>query len=182
MKQKNKTKKAIKYKKEAMRKNASIYFEMVLAIIIIPLFSFLALSVFGKNSSDFINKILPIKSDIKVFTGKTSYFAVENIELFIKNDSEKSIYFEPCQYLNKFEKMVNGQWVKFSNYEGAKIYDESEFNKEKNFVNCKIQSPENGMGTYRAIVQIYYECEKPGESMCKNSDIFYSNKFEVVNL
>lgn len=179
MKQKNKTKKAIKQKKTAMRKSANIYFEMILAIIIIPLFSFLALSVLGKNSSDLIKNILPSKSDIKVFTEKISYSAGENIELFIKNDSKESIYFEPCQYLNRFEKMADGRWIESSSYEGAKIYDESGFNREKNFVNCKIQLPKNGAGIYRTVVQIYYECEKPGESMCKNSNIFYSNKFEV---
>lgn len=179
MKQKNKTK---KWKKTAARKNANIYFETVLAIIIIPLFSFLALSILGKNSSCLIKNILPDKSDIKIFTEKTSYYAGENIELFIKNDSKKSIYFEPCQYLNKFEKMANGKWMESSDYGGAKVYDESEFNKGKKFASCKIQLPESGMGTYRAVVQIYYECEKPGESTCKNSDVFYSNEFEVVNL
>ncbi len=176
MKQKNEAK---KQKKTMVRKNANIYFEIVLAIIIIPLFSFLVLSVLGKNSPDLIKNILPCRSDIKVFTEKISYSAGEKIELFIKNDSEKSIYFEPCQYLNKFEKMADGKWTEYSSYNGVKIYDEFGFNKGKNFASCKIQLPENGAGTYRSVVQIYYECEKPGEDACKNSDIFYSNKFEV---
>ncbi len=176
MKQKNKIK---KQKKTATRKSANIYFEMVLAIIIIPLFSFLVLSVLGKNSPDLIRNILPSKSDIKVFTEKISYSAGENIELFIKNDSEKPIYFEPCKYLNRFEKMADGKWMESSSYNGAKIYDESGFKKGKNFASCKIQLPENGAGIYRAVVRIYYECEKPGEDACKNSDVFYSNEFEV---
>lgn len=176
MKQKNKTR---KNKKTATRKSVNIYFEMILAIIIIPLFSFLALSALGKNSSYLIKNIFPDKSDIKIFTGKISYFAGENIELFIKNDSEKPVYFEPCKYLNRFEKMTDGRWIESSSYKGAKIYDESGFNKEKYFASCKIQLPENGAGIYRAVVRIYYECEKPGESMCKDSDVFYSNKFEV---
>ncbi len=179
MNQKNKTKKQKKQKKTAIRKSANVYFEMVLVIIIIPLFSFFIFSISGKNSPDFIKNILPIKSNIKIFTEKATYFAGENIELFVKNNSKELIYFEPCEYLNKFEKLVGGKWVESSSYEGAKIYDEFGFNREKNFVNCKIQLPENGAGTYRAVVQIYYECERPGEFMCKNSDIFYSNKFEV---
>lgn len=179
MRQKNKIEKEIKQKKAAAYKNTGVYFEMTLAIIIIPFFSFLALSILGKNNPNLVNNILPIKSDINVFTEKAYYSTGENIELFVKNNSEEPIYFEPCQYLNRFEKMINGKWTEFSNYEGAKIYDESEFNREKNFVNCKIQLPESGAGTYRAVVQIYYECEKPGGSTCKNSNVFYSNEFEV---
>lgn len=179
MKQKNKIKKEIKQKKTAGYKNTDVCFEMILAVIIIPFFSFLVLSVLGKNSPNLIKNVLPIRSDIKVFTEKTFYSAGENIELFIKNNSKEPIYFEPCEYLNKFEKMINGEWIKFSDYKGAKIYDESGFNREKNFANCEIQPPKNGAGTYRAVIRIYYECEKPGESMCKDSDIFYSNKFEV---
>jgi hypothetical protein len=175
----NKTKKEIKQKKTEMRENTNIYFEMILAVIAIPLFSFLVLSVFSKNSPDFVNKILPIESDIKVFTEKAFYSAGENIDLFIKNDSGESIYFEPCQYLDKFEKMVDGGWIESSNYKGAKVYDESWFNKEKNFANCSISLPKDGAGIYRSVVTVYYKCEKPGESMCKDSDVFYSNKFEV---
>jgi len=179
MKQQNKTKKAIKQKKTAIRKKTNIYFEIVLIIIIIPFFSFFILFILGKNTSDLIKNFLPIKSDIKVFTEKNFYYAGENIELFVKNDSKESIYFEPCEYLNKFEKKVNGRWIESSSYEGAKIYDESGFNREKNFVNCKINLPKDGAGIYRSVVQVYYECEKPGKNMCKNSEIFYSNKFEV---
>jgi len=179
MKQQNKTKKAIKQKKTAIRKKTNIYFEIVLIIIIIPFFSFLALSVFGKNSPDLIKNILPNKSDIKIFTEKTFYSAGEDIEIFVKNNSKKSIYFEPCKYLNRFEKMADGKWIESSSYAGAKIYDESGFKKEKDFASCKIQLPENGAGIYRTVVRIYYECEKPGENMCKNSNVFYSNKFEV---
>lgn len=180
MRQKTKTKKAtIKQKKRITKKSVNIYFEIVLAIIIIPLFSFSVLSILRGNGHNSIKNIFTNNSGIKVFTEKALYSKGENIELFIKNDSEKSIYFEPCEYLNKFEKMAGERWIKSSSYESAKIYNDVGFNKEKDFISCKIPLPENGAGIYRTVVKIYYECEKPGENMCKDSDIFYSNEFEV---
>jgi hypothetical protein len=172
-------KEAKKQKNTIARKNNNIYFEVVLVIIIIPFFSFFTLSILGVNSYSLKRNISSNNNDINIFTEKTFYSAGDDIELFIKNDSKNSIYFEPCQHLNRFEKMIDGRWIEFSDYEGAKIYDESGFNREKNFVNCKIQLPKNGDGIYRSVVQVYYECEKPGENMCKDSDIFYSNEFEV---
>ncbi len=176
MKQKKQDKKA---KKEIKRKNVNIYFEVILMIIVIPIFSFLSISIFKENDSGFVSKILTGKSDVKITTDKPFYVSGENMKLSIKNESINPIYFEPCEYLNKFEKKIDEKWRESFNYESIKDYDKFGFKREKNITNCEIKLPKEGAGIYRTVIQIYYECERPGEDMCRNSKAFYSNEFRV---
>ena len=177
MKQKNIKKRNNKSKKRDTTDN--IFFEVILMIMIIPLFSFLTLSIFSKSKNISYN----VKSNtqkITITTEKRYYNTGEKIELSVKNKSINSIYFEPCEYLDKFEKKIDEKWRESFSYGGKKIYDEFGFKREDNITNCKIELPKEGTGIYRAVVRIYYECEGPGENMCADSKVFYSNEFEVV--
>ena len=176
MKQKN----IKKINSKSKKKNIvfSIFLGVILMTIIVVLFSFSALLFLLENENIPYN----VKSDtqkIKIATDKKNYSIGENIELSVKNRSTNSIYFEPCEYLDKFEKMVDEKWEKSSEDRDEKVYDESGFKKEDNITNCEIELPKEGAGLYRAVVQIYYECESPGRNMCANSKAFYSNEFEV---
>ena len=176
MKQKKQDK---KIKKGIKRKNVNIYFELISIIIIIPLFSFFILSILNKNNTSSVYRIPTNKTNIKISTDMNFYFPGENIKLMIENNSKKTIYFEPCEYLNKFEKKIGGKWRESFNYEGIKAYDKFGFKREKNITKCEIKLPKEGVGIYRTVIQIYYGCERPGEDMCRNSKAFYSNEFRV---
>ncbi|MCK5475176.1 MAG: hypothetical protein KAI71_01155 [Candidatus Pacebacteria bacterium] len=174
MKQKN--------SKRTNKKNISInvFLGVILTTILVLLFSFLVLLFFSKNKNISYN-IKDDTQEIIITTDKEHYSIGENIELYVKNRSTNSIYFEPCEYLDRFEKKIDGEWKESSNYRGENIYDESGFKREDNITNCEIQLPKDGVGIYRAVVQIYYECKSPGKNMCANSKIFYSNSFEIKN-
>ena len=60
-----------------------------------------------------------------------------------------------------------------------KTYDNRAFRKEENITDCDINLPKSGAGIYRAVVEIYYDCQIPGREMCADSKVFYSNEFEV---
>ena len=176
MKQKNIEKTNKKSNKKDIIIN--VFLGVILTTMLVLLFSFLALLFFPKNKNISYN-IKGNTQKIIITTDKEHYNVGEDIELSVKNRLTNSIYFEPCEYLDKFEKMVNGKWRESFSYGGKKNYDEFGFKREDNITNCKIELPKEGAGIYRAVVRIYYECEGPGENMCANSKVFYSNEFEV---
>jgi len=176
MKKKTKNTKTNKNKKYSH--DAGLYFEIILIIIIIPLFSFFVITVFNQNDN-IIKKVI-IEEDVKIMTDKVFYIAGDEIKFLIENVSEESIYFEPCEYLNKFEKRVDGKWKKVLIQDNEKIYDESGFKIERRMTNCNIKLATEENGIFRVVVQVYYDCEKPGEEMCEYSKMFYSNEFEIL--
>ena len=115
---------------------------------------------------------------VEINTDKNVYLNTEKINLIIKNNEEQSIYFKPCEYLNNFEKKVDGEWKKERVIvKDTYYYDQVSFNKNKSVTKCEIELPEAGEGTYRSVIEIYYNCLKPG--YCESSKTFYSNEFEV---
>ena len=132
------------------------------------------------KTKNLIQKNPSLKNDSKVsiLTDKNIYLDSEKINLIVKNDGAQSVYFEPCEYLNTFEKKINGEWEKESVVvDNNNYYNQVSFNKNKSATTCEIELPESGKGIYRSVVQIYYSCVKPGH--CESSKIFYSNEFEV---
>ena len=116
---------------------------------------------------------------VEISTDKSIYSASEKINLTVKNNGNQSIYFEPCEYLNNFEKKIDGEWERENNMKGDKTYNEAAFRKNKKITECEVKLPKSGEGTYRIVTQIYYNCQKPGDNMCESSKTFYSNEFEI---
>ena len=177
-KQISKTKITKQKKKQQKSLNGNIYFEVILMIILIPLFSFFVLSVFGTNKI-YKEHYLKDSKDVKILTDKNIYNLNDEIVLIIKNNSGEPVYFEPCEYLNNFEKKVGEKWVAENNFTSDKTYDKFDFNKRKSVTKCEIDLPKSGEGVYRTVVNVYYNCGKPGYDTCKSSETFYSNEFEV---
>ena len=115
--------------------------------------------------------------NVEISTDKNVYVSSEKINLAVKNNERQSIYFEPCEYLNNFEKKIDGEWKRENKTVNDNSYDQSGFNKNKSVTECKVEPPKSGEGIYRFVIQIYYNCLKPGR--CDNSKTFYSNEFEV---
>ena len=177
-KQTIKRKKIKQKKKQQKYLNENIYFEVILMIILIPLFSFFVLSVFGTNE---IHKEHYIKDgkDVKILTDKNIYSLNDKIVLIVKNNSGEPVYFEPCEYLNNFEKKVSEKWVAENKIMSNKIYNKHAFDKKNSVIKCEINLPKSDEGVYRTVVNVYYDCKKPGYDTCKSSETFYSNEFEV---
>ena len=120
-----------------------------------------------------------IKS-VEISIDKNVYADNEKINLTVKNNGKQSIYFKPCEYLNNFEKKINGEWKKERvAVKDTYYYDQVSFNKNKSVTKCEIELPEAGEGIYRSVIEIYYNCLKPG--YCESSKTFYSNEFEVID-
>ncbi|MCK5084782.1 MAG: hypothetical protein KAQ64_03955 [Candidatus Pacebacteria bacterium] len=182
-KQTNKTKITKKIQQKKKRQKClceNIYFEVILMIILIPIFSFFVLSVLNKNESNFTNKIIKDSKDVRILTDKNIYGLNDEIVLIVKNNSGEPVYFEPCEFLNNFEKKVNGKWVAENKIMSNNIYNEHAFDKKDNVIKCEIDLPQSGKGIYRSVVSMYYNCGKPGYDTCRSSEVFYSNEFEVT--
>ena len=190
---KTNTKKPIKKitkrkKKQQKYLGEMLYFEVILMIILIPTIVLFLVPIFQKplfkETCGQLHKIV-YKTDnqnsVEITTEKMVYKLGDEVTLAIKNNSGDSIYFEPCEYLNNFEKKVNNVWVNEKNTIGSKVYDSNDFKREKNITNCSINLPKSGVGIYRAVVRIYYDCQSPGEDTCSKSKVFYSNEFKVIN-
>jgi|GEM_PF-2904923 len=165
-----------------------IYFEVILMIVLIPTIVLFLVPIFNKPISEkprepLYEKIYKNsgKYSIEVTTEKNVYRLGDEMTLSIKNNSGDSIYFEPCEYLNNFEKKVNGVWISERSAVEDKIYDANNFRREENVTNCSVNLPKSaGAGIYRAVVRIYYDCQMPGGDMCSDSKVFYSNEFKVI--
>lgn len=115
---------------------------------------------------------------ISVKTDKAIYNFGESIVLAIENNSEQSIYSEPCEYLDNFEKLANGKWESFGAKRESATYDESGFNLSKKIAKCSLPIPKEE-GIYRFSVMLYRGCKKP--ELCEGATTFYSNEFKVVS-
>lgn len=165
-----------------------VYFEVVLMIIIIPVSVLFLVPIFQKPLFKEVHRQpqktvykTDNKNSVKITTSKTVYSSGNEVILLIKNNSNNSIYFEPCEYLNNFEKKVDGVWInEKKNITEHQVYDSSNFRKEKSLTSCNVGSPRSGAGTYRMVVEVYYGCQMPGGDMCSGSKTFYSNEFKVI--
>ncbi len=160
------------------QKNTNIYFEVILIIILIPILTLTLVSLF-KTDKAYKGYYSKDSKNVNILTDKNVYVNGEKINLTIKNNENQSIYFEPCEYLNNFEKKINGEWKKEDATVNDNYYNQTSFNKNKSVTKCEIKLPESGEGVYRSVIQIYYSCIKPG--YCENSKTFYSNEFKVVD-
>ncbi|MCK4919238.1 MAG: hypothetical protein KAS01_02530 [Candidatus Pacebacteria bacterium] len=175
MKQKPIKKPNKKNKKKVVRNN---FVELILLVIIsLSLFSVLMPLLFIKNKNTSRNIELKTQN-ILVTTEKNFYNSGEDVVLFIENNFNKSIYLEPCEFQNRFERKNNDMWYEISSVDKEIDYDKSGFNKEKKIVNCKVRLSPNEKGVYRSVIQAFYDCKKPEE--CRQSEIFYSNEFRVL--
>ncbi|MEA1937422.1 MAG: hypothetical protein U9N04_04940 [Patescibacteria group bacterium] len=180
-------KRKIKQKKKQQKyQGETIYFEIILMIILIPTIVLFLVPIFQKPLFENTQRQLPTrihkiasKNSVEIVAEKNIYRAGDEIVLSIKNNSNSSIYFEPCEYLNNFEKKVNGVWVDESSIVKNKIYDSNNFRKGENVTSCRLNLPKLGIGIYRVVVKVYYNCQMPGEATCSDSKTFYSNEFRI---
>ncbi|MCK5412783.1 MAG: hypothetical protein KAI57_00215 [Candidatus Pacebacteria bacterium] len=164
-------------KKKVVRNN---FVELILLVIIIlSLFSILMPLLFLNNNNTSQNVELKTQN-ILVTTEKNFYNSGEDVVLFIENNFNKSIYLKPCESQNRFERKINNIWYEISSTDKEIDYDKSGFNKEEKIVNCRVKLLSNEKGVYRSVVQAFYDCKKPGEEECRQSEIFYSNEFRVL--
>ena len=182
-----KTKATKQKKKQQKYLGEMLYFEVILMIILIPTIVLFLVPIFQeplfKEICEQSHKIIykaDNKNSVEVVTEKNVYRVGDEMVLSVKNNSNNSIYFKPCEYLDNFEKKVNGDWVSEGNVIENKIYDSRNFKKEESITNCSISLPKSGAGIYRVVVKIYYDCQIPGEEMCSDSKVFYSNEFKVI--
>ncbi len=175
-----KTKIAKKFKEAVkLEYDAEILFYFVI-MAILPVFLLVIFSPLMTNNSPRGNYLADNLKDIIVSTDKKTYGLEDEIVLIIENYSKRSIYSEPCEYLNNFEKKVNESWVALASPQKEKIFDKSGFNKSKNVTKCIVKLPQASEGTYRANVKIYYGCAKP--EACAGSSKFLSNEFTVQRM
>ncbi|MFZ2969829.1 MAG: hypothetical protein WA063_01650 [Minisyncoccia bacterium] len=177
MKKTKGTKKTKEVKK--LEYDAEILFYFVI-MAILPVFILVLFSPLMANNSSESNYLVKNLKSIIVSTDKKVYGLNDEIVLAIENYSERSVYSEPCEYLDNFEKKVNESWVSLMSSQREKIYDQSGFNRSKKVTKCIVKLPQFGEGTYRASVKVYYGCTKPEE--CAGSNNFYSNEFAVKKL
>lgn len=115
---------------------------------------------------------------IFVKTDKSVYQLGDKIILAIENYSDRSIYSQPCEYLDNFEKYVNGKWINLGIKHENIEYDRSGFNLSKKTTRCALSLPkEKGEGVYRFVVKLYHGCREPEN--CIGAVDFYSNEFKV---
>lgn len=170
-----------KQKKSKQKKETNIYIELSLAILYIPVLVIILVSVFSPKEKVqvFQEDSLKISQDVRILTDKNIYSLKDEIVLIVKNNSGESVYFEPCEYLNNFEKQVDGKWVMEKKIVENISYDESIFDSKKSISKCLVKLPMSGKGYYRTVVNLYFDCEKPGNETCQRVKTFYSNEFEV---
>lgn len=162
------------------------FLSVVLAIVCIPIFSILVLNAFfgaQSGSSDLLSDKCSLNSQnqISIFTDRPQYQPGEKIALSMENDSDYSVYFEPCKFLNIFEKKVGEEWVLQEQVEEDARYFKDEFEKKDGNASCEdIALPPSGPGTYRMAVTVFYECKRPSRYACQRSELSYSNQFEVL--
>ncbi|MCK4525679.1 MAG: hypothetical protein KAU07_04530 [Candidatus Andersenbacteria bacterium] len=178
----------MKTKKQKTNLNISnIFLRAMVAsfILLISIFSILFISVLEtsfETEKNYSNNY-PINTEgVKIITDKSIYIANEKINLTVKNNEKQPIYFEPCEYLNNFEKKINGEWRKENTViNDDYYYNQVSFNRNRSLTECKIEPPKSGGGIYRSVIKIYYDCKKPGHTTCAYSKTFYSNEFEIKN-
>ncbi len=187
MKKQTKIKITKRKKKQQKYFGETIYFEVVLMIVLIPTIVLFLVPIFQKplfkeicKQSHRIVYKTDNKNSVEITTEKNVYKIGDKVVLSIKNNSSDSIYFEPCEYLNNFEKKINGVWVGEKNIIRNKVYDSNNFRKGESITSCSINLPKLGTGAYRIVVEIYYDCQMPGRDMCSRSKVFYSNEFKVI--
>ncbi|MBW6440631.1 hypothetical protein K0B03_01190 [Patescibacteria group bacterium] len=166
-------------KKNNKNVDNNIFFKVILMIMIIPIFSFLTLSMFDSSENFSNNTKLDIQKII-VSTEKEHYKIGDQIILSVENHFEKSIYLEPCEYQDRFEKKINGSWQEITSYQKDKDYDKTGFKKEDSVKDCRVILSSKEAGVYRSVVRIFFDCKKPGEQECQKSELFYSNEFNVL--
>jgi len=188
MKKQTKTKIIKRKKKQQKYFGETIYFEVVLMIVLIPTVVLFLVPIFQKPLFKEIYKQpyrmvykTDNKNSVEITTEKNVYKIGDKMVLSIKNNSSDSIYFEPCEYLNNFEKKIDGVWVGEKNIVEDKIYDSNNFKREESVTSCNINLSKLGAGIYRAVVEVYYDCQMPGKNMCSSSRDFYSNEFKVIS-
>ena len=176
-----------KKKKQQKYLGEVIYFEVILMVILIPTTVLFLVPIFQKPLFKDMHRQphkivyeIDNENSVEITTEKMVYRHGDKATLFIKNNSNNSIYFEPCEYLDNFEKKVNGVWINGRGVVKNKIYDSSNFRKGKSVTSCNINLSKLGVGTYRTVVKVYYNCQMPGGDMCSRSKTFYSNEFKVV--
>ncbi len=174
------TMKKNKKKEKIIYQDSQIYFQTVIIIILIPILVFAFASSFRKTDKPCKSGYSQKSESVELLTNKKIYNPNDEIILALKNNSDNSIYFEPCEYLNNFEKKIDGVWKSAGETLTDKIYDASSFDRKRNITRCEIELPKSGKGVYRSVVQIYYGCKKPDKNMCETSKTFYSNEFEVA--
>lgn len=188
MKKQTKTKITKRKKKQQKYFGETVYFEVILMVVLIPTIVLFLVPIFQKPLFKEIYKQpygivykTDNKNSVEITTEKNVYKISDKMVLSIKNNSSDSIYFEPCEYLNNFEKKIDGVWVGEKSVVENKIYDSRNFKKEESITNCSVSLPKSGAGIYRAVVRIYYDCQTPGENMCSDSRVFYSNEFKIID-
>ena len=173
-------KRVIKQRKKQQKKRSvkNIYFEVILIILFIPTLAFVMILAFNTGKT-YERQYSKESENVRILTDKNIYDQDDEIVLIVRNNSDGLVYFEPCEYLNNFEKKIDGKWVAESGVINDKIYDEYDFDKKNSVIKCKIDLPQSGDGIYRVIVNVYHNCEKPGYNTCRSSETLYSNEFEV---
>lgn len=171
-----KTKMKAKRKSGFLELNAKIifyYFLMAIVLVyLVVLYGMVEKTYSPKRNFEYSERI----GQVAVNTDKNVYYAGDSIRLAIKNFTDRSIFSEPCEYLNNFEKKINGSWVSVKTEHSNFEYDRFGFNSSKKITTCGIRLPESE-GVYRLIVKIYYGCQKP--ELCSGFENFYSNEFDV---
>jgi len=162
-----------------------IFFEIVVIIILIPTLTFFLITLFRQNG--FYGKIYRegkktlFAQNVKIVTDKKVYDFGEKAVLDIVNNTDRKIYLEPCANMGNFEKKTENKWQLEKTSDFLNIYDRLEFDKKEKSVKCEVDLSGLERGIYRVPVKIYYDCLRPGGSMCGDLSVFYSNEFVVTS-
>lgn len=170
--------KKIKNSKKILKFDAEILFYFVL-MAILPVFIVVFYAQYEKIDNFRRNAYLIENLDkIIIKTDKDIYKLGDRITLAIENYTERSVYSQPCEYLDNFEKNIDGKWINFGNRHEKIEYDKSGFNLSKKITKCTIPLPqEEDSGVYRFVVKVYHGCVEPEN--CAGAMDFYSNEFKV---
>jgi len=173
-----KIKKQTKNNKKGLKFDAEVLFYFFI-MAILPVF-IAAFYVQYERIDDLTGNTYLIENVDKIFikTDKSVYQLGGKIILAIENYTDRSIYSQPCEYLDNFEKYINGEWVNLGIRHENVEYDRSGFNLSKKTTKCALSIPEKeGEGVYRFVVKVYHGCQEPEN--CIGAIDFYSNEFRV---
>jgi len=173
--------KKIKIKNKRLKLDAEILFYFVI-MAILPVFIMVFYAQYEKIDNLKRNAYLIENLDrIIVKTDKDIYKLGDRITLAIENYTERSVYSQPCEYLDNFEKYINGKWVGLGARHEKIEYDKSGFNLSRKITKCTLPLPEvEESGTYRFVVKVYHGCVEPEN--CTGAMDFYSNEFKVEKI
>lgn len=161
------------------------FFPTALIIVFVLVFSVIFFNALFNGSEEKV--LIPSANcdaigaeSLELETDKEAYAPGETIKLHVENRGTSVIYFESCADIDVFEKNESGEWILKQGDETRFSQEQNDFSRQSGDTDCEIGLPEDGAGSYRVVLPIFYGCTKSSQYACDGSRVFRSNAFEVA--